>query len=446
MIWKRIRPEYELRLLNVRVPGQNESIVTPKVRKQTYLPSLLIKSLMILVIIDFSGDPLIKYSGFHLPVVETTIRSAIIALILVGALSSLFCLRELVWSKKALLVFLVIICVFLYGAVRGLLVSGSELAVREMMVVAPILMVPMMMNMRREQLDDLTAFFANAIVVILLFKIVISGVIHFFEFGSNSWKIFLRASPLLLFSFIFFSYKSVVNKKGSLLSVVFATLSLFGILIAQARTLNIMLGLAVILLLFLLPKVYIKFVKLGLFFLIGLGLISLYFDPLNISIYGQWSGEYFDESASYRLEQFSVLMERLSNNPIIGVGFGFVTIGYSGYEDMLLPYLLELDLVNFVTKVGLPVFFIYACSYLVLFITGIAKILIFDDGAGMIVYTFIIPLLLMYSIFQTFHSGILYWIVYSLGFSYIFLLDKVRERPRENLALYSTANHQPVSQ
>ena len=115
-------------------------------------------------------------------------------------------------------------------------------------------------------------------------------------------------------------------------------------------------------------------------------------------------------------------MQRLLDKPLQGYGFGFVTIGYDSYEELGKPYLLELDLINFITKIGLFMFFLYVISYIIYFyIYFKIKYLSTNDLMYSWSYILLIGSLLLYSLVQTFHSSMLFWLFYVFSFGYITL-------------------------
>ena len=61
------------------------------------------------------------------------------------------------------------------------------------------------------------------------------------------------------------------------------------------------------------------------------------------------SGDYASESVEFRKNQFNEIVNRLTSNPILGKGFGYYNPNYSTYSENAKPYLLELDLFNFLS-------------------------------------------------------------------------------------------------
>ena len=137
------------------------------------------------------------------------------------------------------------------------------------------------------------------------------------------------------------------------------------------------------------------------------------------SIFGNWSGEAFDSSYGYREFQLEILIDRFLNYTISGVGFGYFTPGYESYEDLDNSYLLELDLFNFFTKIGFPFSVLYISGFILFFIMSVTSRIRCVQSIDLISKSFnsFIVGSLIYSLFQTFHSSILFWIFFSLAFS-----------------------------
>ena len=118
---------------------------------------------------------------------------------------------------------------------------------------------------------------------------------------------------------------------------------------------------------------------------------------------------------SYRVEQFEVILDRIVTSPLFGVGFGYFTPGYSGYAELSKPYLLELDILNFISKIGLIGFVVYVLAYV-----RIYKLIsmILDKNLQMTYKSLFWALmgLIIYSLGQTAHQSYFYWVI--LAFVY----------------------------
>ena len=141
----------------------------------------------------------------------------------------------------------------------------------------------------------------------------------------------------------------------------------------------------------------------------------------EISIFDHlYGGEVYEGGVDYRLDQLKIILIRFQQFPILGVGFGYFTPGYLTYEFLPKPYLLELDLLNFISKIGFLIFIIYILSYLFIY-----KLInrINDKLKKETYLSFFIGLLslLLYSIGQTLHQSYLYWVSFSILYACIII-------------------------
>jgi hypothetical protein len=138
------------------------------------------------------------------------------------------------------------------------------------------------------------------------------------------------------------------------------------------------------------------------------------------NIYG---GKTYENGLEYRQVQLNMLTDRFLSHPFDGVGFGAYTKGYETYEDLSKPYQLELDLINFFSKVGFIFSFIYLFSYYKLH-TLVNKVE--DINLKSIFFSFEIGIIasLIYSLGQTSHQSYLYWVVYSIFYSLLLIVLK----------------------
>ena len=111
-------------------------------------------------------------------------------------------------------------------------------------------------------------------------------------------------------------------------------------------------------------KVYFKIISIIIFsFILYVEIQSVDYDGTIDRLYG---GEYYSEGLDYRLTQFYVILERFYEFPF-GAGFGYFTPNYLTYGEYPKPYLLELDLLNFFSKIGLIVSFFYIYVMFILY-------------------------------------------------------------------------------
>jgi len=122
-------------------------------------------------------------------------------------------------------------------------------------------------------------------------------------------------------------------------------------------------------------------------------------------------------------------MERFINYPLLGVGMGYYTPGYLTYGEYAKPYLLELDLLNFFSKIGIFFSTLYIFSYF--FLYQLIQRVKDKDTKKLFISIFIGMLsLLIYSLGQTLHQSYLYWIFYSVFYGYLILEIKSQDKQK----------------
>ena len=136
------------------------------------------------------------------------------------------------------------------------------------------------------------------------------------------------------------------------------------------------------------------------------------------NVFGIWSGDHLTNTVDHRIIQSEILLNRFFDNPFFGFGFGYFTPGYDDYGLLSLPYLLELDLINFFTKIGLPLSFIYIFTYILFIIKYFHNKFIYNNIEFSFLTTLI--LLLFYGLFQTSHSSFVFWFIYAMTFVFLF--------------------------
>jgi hypothetical protein len=235
-------------------------------------------------------------------------------------------------------------------------------------------------------------------------------------YGGLSWKVLLRLSPLLIMPYCYFLYKILIKEADKIhyISMFFVIIA---ILIANARALILISFLASIIII-LMAGVNSRIINI-FFILISATFISIQATDGDIETsFGIWSGDHLDNTVNHRIIQLDILIDRILNNPFGGFGFGYYNPNYDSYGDLTLPYLLELDLLNFFTKIGIPLSLLYLFGYLIfIYQYFINK----SQYIGIELSYFIsLLLLLVYSLFQTAHSGFTFWIFYSLSLCFIF--------------------------
>jgi O-antigen ligase len=126
-----------------------------------------------------------------------------------------------------------------------------------------------------------------------------------------------------------------------------------------------------------------------------------------------FSGNEANESVNFRIEQYEEIKNRIFDSPITGKGFGYFNPNYSTYSELSKPYLLEMDMLNFISKIGLPLFIVYIFSYILLYFF-ITKIKDRPIQKLFKLYFWCLIAFILYSFGQTLHQSYIYWFVYSI--------------------------------
>lgn len=383
-----------------------------------------IKLLIVLVLVDFDGDFLLRQEAGLLKLIQDSIRDGIIALLLLVGLLGFYNIFAITRIRFVGLVCLSIISiVFGYGLFYGILANNSDGAMREFIAIAPLGLIPIFLRMKRDELSSIAKYLIYSLVLISAAKILFSQLVHIYTYGYLGWKILLRSSILLLLPYIYFLMK-IIKGNGRKRDIILLCIVTIEIFMAQARALNVALLLATLFIMLL-----SNFNRRVLFSIMAIGisiLLAAVFTDVDMeNTLGIWSGAHFENGISHREEQLDVLIDRYIDRPLTGFGFGYYTVGYLTYAELANSYLLELDLINFSTKIGIPLSLLYAFSY-ILFILQYRKIKYLDHGYQIVAFSCLLTLILLlfYSLFQTAHSSMLYWMVYAIGFTFVFARNK----------------------
>ncbi len=373
------------------------------------------------MIADPTGDQNLTDTNEVYVVIGEVIRYCIVFLtLIILALSfraALF--RRFKLKSGQFYVLISILFLFGYSVIVGLIFNDPRNVFNEALGMTPILFIPAILTLKPNQQVMMARFIINSLIIVCLAKFTLSQVEALLVYGAPSWKVLLKQSPLMIFPFCYFLIKILRGdyRRGN---IILFTISLILLLSSQARALN----LAVLFSTFIL---FIRFQVSGakLMYLIFLfataALVQSLVTGIDVSnIVGFWSGDNYDNTFQHRVVQSAMLVERIVEYPFSGVGLGYFTPGYLNFEDLDKPYQLELDLPNFATKLGVLAFLLYILTYVTF-----AKSIYHTNSTNnervdiAISYAVLIFSLLIYSIFQTFHSSVLYWIIYSVSFSFI---------------------------
>ncbi|TXT34674.1 MAG: hypothetical protein FD136_178 [Chitinophagaceae bacterium] len=253
------------------------------------------------------------------------------------------------------------------------------------------------------------------LIVVLAVKYLIYQSFTIGIFGVPSWKILMKQSPALLVCFSILLGRVFNSKirdvKGG---YIYLFVCFFLILVAQSRMLIIS-TLFIIVVNILISKRKRVILYLLPFFVISFFVFLSAQDLTLDNILDHYSGDLFDEGLEYRNIQFHEILNRITESPILGKGLGYFNPKYLDYSQFAKPYQLELDLFNFISKIGTCLSFIYFFGYfLILVILFLAKKP--QDINDLILFYIGVISLLIYSVGQTFHQGYLFWLILLLFF------------------------------
>lgn len=379
--------------------------------------------LFLLISFEYGGDPILK----ALPIDPST--PDLIAKILISFMAVIFMLLfGLKMPRKISLLapFLLFMGVILSGFAHGVLSNTVTHAFNEVMPFFFCTLFLAFCSLKKPLSSLEVENGLKILVYIVFFKVLIYFVASYIVYGVPSWKILVKQSPLLMIPLSVFCSKIATKSKsrGGYNLILF--LILIGVVFAYSRML--FLGAVFIFCIYflnaritkLLPVVFMVVLSITIYLLLLGGGLSAYVDM----VYG---GEVYQDGLQYRLVQFDIILKRLIEFPLFGVGFGYYTPGYLTYGLLAKPYLLELDILNFISKIGLVGGVFYGVAYLLLFrlIMSIAD----DNVRGLSKALFVSLIALMiYSLGQTAHQGISYWIF--LAFVYGFVVSHLRVQHR----------------
>jgi hypothetical protein len=392
-------------------PAQNRSI------REYY--SIIVKIFITLTVIDFSGDFLMGQRGeINLyQAIEDLIRVGIMAsLIVIGILGTLNALSIQRIKYIGLFCLFSILLILIYALVYGVFENNLTNAIRESLPAIALLLIPLLISMDKMQHRKLAIYFIYLLVIVAAVKIVVAQLLSITIYGSISWKVLLRLSPLLILPYCYF-LATILKGKATRSDFVFLLIVAVAILMANARALNLLLLIATIFIVFT-SKISARLLLVICIIALSAYLSIVATDGSMQNVFGIWSGEHLENTIDHRRIQLEILLDRFLEKPIFGFGFGYFTPGYDTYADLTLPYLLELDLINFFTKIGIPLSLLYVFSY-ILFVFQHIKNRVQNSNIEFS-YLFSLILLLIYSLFQTAHSGFTFWIFYAMTFSFLF--------------------------
>ncbi len=384
--------------------------------------SIVLNLFLFLVILDFTGDPIIRSYDLYLVDVEFYYKSFLLILF---SFLFFFNFRFKKNITKIFIPYILICCVFFYGLFIGLINNKLFNVLNEFSVYMFILLTPIIVNVNGYvSCNDKFLKYIKIFVFVVIIKIFFYEIITLLLFGIPSFKILLKQTPLFLIVFSILLDK-ILNKQSGFYFLFFLTC--FILLVALARMIYISMAF-IILVQFLKNFSFNKISsQLKIFCIIFLSFL-LYVNIQSVEIGGTlerlYGGDIYEESVDYRMTQFYVILSRFIEFPF-GAGFGYFTPNYLTYGELSKPYLLELDLLNFFSKIGLLFSFFYILIYSLIY-----KYLKYvNSNMYDSLFSFFIGLvsLLIYSLGQTAHQGFLFWIAFSIFYSTLVINFKSRK-------------------
>ena len=391
----------------------------------SYSPRVLIFILSLLIFVEYAGDPILR--AFTSPA-DRVLPDQIFKF-LISFFSFLLMISfglKLPRNISLLIPFILFMSVLLFGLAHGILVNAPSNAVNEVIPYLFILLFFVFSSIRKPISVDEVEFMLKIMVYIVTLKVLVYIMASFAFYGFFSWKVLTKQSPLLVIPLCVFLSNYILKKKSNS-NITLLFLIIFCIMFAQARML--LLACIFVFSYYFLGRKFIRAIPVVA--IIGLSLqIYLLFVGGGAGDVGSffYGGQAYEDGMSYRLIQLEVLLSRLIESPFIGVGFGHFTVGYLDYYRLAKPYLLELDILNFISKIGLIGLFFYGLAYVQLFFL-IKKIS--DDSVRRLSTSLFISLiaLMIYSLGQTAHQAVTYWIF--LAFVYGFIVSHLKAQYRK---------------
>lgn len=378
--------------------------------------------LYLILIIAFSepfGDSILLSYGITFEAGDIIVKNIITSLFFVLILSSIP--SSFPRLNSIYLPIYLILLTMTFGLVNGLLFNIHINALNDFTSILPILLV-FFIKEYVYKFDFLKL--SKFVIIVLMIKYLLYQTITLSVFGIPSWKVLMKQSPVLLVCFSLLLGRGLNEKyKKNKEIYIYLFFCFFLILVAQARMLiissifiliiNILLSNRKNIIIYLIPFFVIVF----FLFLKTQGLT--FENTLE-----HYSGDLFEKGLDYRNVQFDELKNRIFESPFFGKGLGYFNPSYLEYSQFAKPYQLELDLLNFISKIGIPFSFVYLFVYFLIghILYSKKKLNLNND----LIYFFIgILSLLIYSLGQTFHQGYLFWFIL-----FIFYINFIKESPK----------------
>ncbi len=363
--------------------------------------NFLIGFLFFLIMIDFGSDSINRSLPFDFSVIKNIFDYIIAILTLIIAITSPIKIPSKSFISVPYYLFL---CIYGVGFFSGLVSNDVQNVFAEFSVILFfILGYSITSNISREDISRLIDCLMLMFVIIMALKLIFYICITKYFDGVVSWKILMKQSPLLLMATAYYlMQKKIAIFKLLILQICLILSASRGLIISEIIMVVMCATLYQLKLIFFLPLLLLALILLYLviYYLVVSNGIDMVSDYLIF-------GEKAADSVAFRAEQFAEISQRLSNNLWFGTGFGYTNPDYLDYYLLSKPYLLELDFLNFMSKVGLIGIFLYFIFLLIIIYLAKFRVTIKNKH---IVMTLVISLIsiLLYSFSQTFISSYLY--------------------------------------
>lgn len=372
--------------------------------------------LLIIVFFDFFTDPILRVYGASFVAEDRVIK---IIITFIFAILFVFGIKSIPKIKTLWIPFWLIFITIFHGTIIGLFSNIPFNTFNDMSSFLALFLILVVINFNVENRKNEIYKILSLSVCILLVKVIVYQVLTPTLIGIPTWKLLVKQTPLLLIPFSVYFADLLNSKKRHIIFFI----TVFILVIAMARMIFLSLIFISVIHILRLRKVA-AFLQVIIVFISTTACFYLYLYTQEVdqgSIFSHiYGGDVYQGGLDYRLDQLEMIMDRFVNHPLLGVGMGYFTSGYLTYGDLAKPYLLELDLLNFFSKIGILFSTLYIISYF--FLYQLIKKVKDKDTKELFISMFIGMLsLLIYSLGQTLHQSYLYWIFYATFYGYLIL-------------------------
>jgi hypothetical protein len=207
-------------------------------------------------------------------------------------------------------------------------------------------------------------FAACGLILIKLFLPVASDIL---QNASLDWRYLLKASPFLM-PMALLSLSLFLGGRRAVHLILFVLASV-GIFLAYMRGLYLGMaaGLLFIFILSIRGRRLSRLISAGVLFIVIGGGLTVMMQGDILKIFGAWDTDLFRIGFEYRMRQINMLMNMFFEFPIFGAGLGAFDPLHEGYEESLArPYLVELEYLNLLAKLGTIGFGLIAAAFVFL--------------------------------------------------------------------------------